>query len=96
MLTMSVMYICLCFLYIRHYSKVVEFKKYLHGASDAASRLTFKFRSGTHGLNEELGRRGREGCVLCDGECESVSHVLWEYPANSSLRNGCLAEDARG
>ena len=42
----------------------------------------FKFRSGTHGLNEELGRyRGREGmkeCLLCDDECESVSHVLWE------------------
>ena len=36
----------------------------------------FKFRSGTHGLNEELGRhRGREGkkeCVLCGDECESV------------------------
>ena len=28
------------------------------------SRLIFKFRSGTHGLNEELGRhRGREGKV---------------------------------
>ena len=37
--------------------------------------------SGTHGLNEELGRhRGRrEGkmeCSLCGNECESVSHVL--------------------
>ena len=45
----------------------------------------FKFRSGTHGLNQELGRhRGREGvkeCLLCDDECESVSHVLWECPA---------------
>ena len=41
-----------------------------------------KFRSGTHGLNEELGRhRGREGkteCSLCGDECENVSHVLWE------------------
>ena len=40
------------------------------------------FRSGTHGLNEELGRhRGREGkseCVLCGAECGSVVHVLWE------------------
>ena len=33
------------------FNKVVEFKKYLHGASDAESRLMFKFRSGTHGLN---------------------------------------------
>ena len=44
----------------------------------------FKFRSGTHVLNE-LGRyRGREGrsqCMLCDDECESVAHVLWDCPA---------------
>ena len=50
----------------------------------------FKFRSGTHGLNEELGRhRGREGnkeCELCGNECESVSHVLWECSAYSSSR----------
>ncbi|CAI8047039.1 hypothetical protein GBAR_LOCUS26004, partial [Geodia barretti] len=62
------------------FNKVVEFKKYLHGKSDAGSRLVFKSRSGTHGLNEELGRhRGREGmkeCLLCDDQCESVSHVL--------------------
>ena len=76
------------------FNKVVEFKEYLHGVSDAASRLMFKFRSGTHGLNEELGRhRGREGmkeCLLCDNECESVSHVLWECPAYSSLRDDLL------
>ena len=38
------------------FGKSVEFKKYLHGICDAGSRLLFKFRSGTHGLNEELGR----------------------------------------
>ena len=52
--------------------------------------MLFKFRSGTHGLNEELGRhRGREGkkeCVLCGNECESVSHVLWECSAYSNSR----------
>ena len=43
-------------------SKKVGFKKYLHGVNDAGSRLLFKFRSGTHGLNEELGRhRGGKG-----------------------------------
>ena len=67
------------------FSKEVEFKRYLHGVSDAGTRLLFKFRSGTHGLNEELGRhRGRSGrteCVLCGDECESVVHVLWECPA---------------
>ena len=63
----------------------VEFKKYLHGVCDAGSRLLFQFRSGMHGLNEELGRhRGREGkteCSLCGDECENVSHVLWECSA---------------
>ena len=51
----------------------------------------FKFRSGTHGLNEELGRhRGREGKTgsrsLGENECENVSHVLWECSAYSSTR----------
>ena len=40
------------------------------------THLLFKLRSGTHGLNEGLGRhRGREGkymCNLCDEDCESV------------------------
>ena len=39
----------------KRFGKSVEFKKYLHGICDAESRLLFKFRSGTHGLNEELG-----------------------------------------
>ena len=34
-----------------------KFKAYLHGVCDAGCRLMFKFRSGTHGLNEELGRQ---------------------------------------
>ena len=58
--------------------------------------LLFKFRSGTHGLNEELGRhRGREGkveCSICGAECESVVHVLWECPAYSSCREGFKAK----
>ena len=54
-------------------------------------RFLFKFRSGTHGLNEELGRhsKGREGKTewsLCGDECENVSHVLWECSAYSSTR----------
>ena len=54
-----------------------EFKRYLHGHRDDGARL---FRSGTHGLNEELGRHsdrhGRVECSLCGAECESVVHVL--------------------
>ena len=56
------------------FGREVQFKKYLHGLSDAGTR------SGTHGLNEELGRhRGRDGkkeCVLCGDECESVSGIV--------------------
>ena len=61
----------------------------MHGVGDAGTRLLFKFRSVTHGLNEELGRhRGREGkseCVLCGAECESVAHVLWECSAYRNI-----------
>ena len=63
------------------FSKEVELKRCLHGISDARTRLLFKFRSGTHGLNEELGRHkgrnGMAGCILWGDECESVVHVLW-------------------
>ena len=52
------------------------------------------FRSGTLGLNEELGRhRGRKGkteCYLCENECENVSHVLWECSAYSSTRTSFM------
>ena len=42
-----------------------EFKKYLHGRSDEGARFLFKFRPGTHGLNEELGRHSdRDGRVV--------------------------------
>ena len=74
----------------KKFGKRVEFKKYLHGVSDAGTRLLLKFRSGMRGLNDELGRhRGREGkseCTLCGAECESVVHVLWECTACSSSR----------
>ena len=74
----------------RTFSKNVGFKMYLHRVSDAGGRHLFKFRSVTHGLNEELGRhRGREGkvkCTLCGAECKSIVHVLWECPAYSNCR----------
>ena len=56
------------------FGKAIEFKKYLHRVADAGSRLLFKFQSGTHGLNEKLGRhRGREGNVSCVVLSVSVS-----------------------
>ena len=78
------------------FGKEVEFKRYLHGVSDAGIRLLFRFRSGTHGLNEELGRHrgsnGRTECVLCGDECENVVHVLWECPAYKDSREEFLAK----
>ena len=63
------------------FGKKVDFKTYLHGVSDAGTRFLFKFRSGTHGLYEELGthrgRNGRTECILCGDEWKSVVHVLW-------------------
>ena len=68
---------------------------YLNGVGDAGTRLLFKLSSGTHGLNEELGRhRGREGkyiymCNLCCEDCEdceSVGHFLWNCPVYSERR----------
>ena len=56
----------------------------------------FKFRSGTHGLNEELGRHrereGRKECLLCNHECESISHVLWDCPVYHTLRNNFMCK----
>ena len=76
------------------FGKVVEFKKYLRGVSDAGTRLLFEFRSGTHALEELVRHRGREDrkeCLLCDAECESVSHVLWDCPA-ASTRSAFMLE----
>ena len=74
----------------KSFCKEIEFKNYLQGVGDPGTRLLFKFRSGTNGLNEELGRhRGKNDdrqCKLCRGECESVVHVLWECPAYDSIR----------
>ena len=44
----------------------VKYENYLQGVGDPGTRLMFKFRSGTNGLNEELGRhRGKNGDRQC-------------------------------
>ena len=80
----------------KSFCKEIQFKNYLQGVGDPGTRLMFKFRSGTNGLNEELGRhRGKNGnrqCKLCGDECESVVHVLWECPVYDSSRNTFMGE----
>ena len=38
------------------------------------------------------GREGRKECLLCDSECESVSHVLWDCPEYASIRSAFMLE----
>ena len=59
----------------------------MQGVGDPGTRLMFKFRSGTNGLNEELGRHTCRGkmvigstSVSYGGLNVSVVHVLWECP----------------
>ena len=63
---------------LRVYSKLKEDseckQKYLFGIPDLGSMVIFKFRSGTHGLNEELHGNGnrKKSCVFCNFECENM------------------------
>ena len=57
----------------------------------AGSRLLFKFRSGTHGLNEELGRhRGREGNKECGNSRADFLLKLQEKLGNGFERFDAL------
>ena len=66
----------------RELKREVGFEDYLEYVKGAPSRLFFKFRSGTHGLFEELGRHASRGgsqeCPNCGACKESVEHVLFE------------------
>ena len=74
--------------------KAVHFKVYMHWACDAGSRLMFKFKSGTHGLNQELeeGRGERSSYYVHNDECEGVSHVLWDCPVYSTIKNDFMCK----
>ena len=64
----------------KSFCKEIEFENYLQGVGVPGTRLMFKFRSGTNGLNEELGRhRGKNDdrqCKLCGDECECSTCAL--------------------
>ena len=67
------------------FGRKVEFNRYLYEVSDAETRLLFLFKSGTHSLNEVLGkykgRNGRTECILCGDECDICrAPALWESP----------------
>ena len=51
-----------------------------------ASKLLFRFRSGTHGQNKEVGRLETVIELFCECECKSVENFFWEcseYSRNS-------------
>ena len=68
-----------------------EFKKYLHGHSDEGARLLFKFRSGTHGLNEELGKHVAIEMVELNVCCVVLSvRVLFTCCGSGSSYSTCM------
>ena len=65
----------------RELKKYFECKKYLHEVSDMDSKLLFRFSSGTHSLNEGLGKNStrnsnKAGFFVSIYECKSVESVL--------------------
>ena len=76
---------CVC----KELKRGVGFEEYLKYVKGPSSRLLFKFRSGIHGLFEELSRHAKGGGSR---ECptwackESVEHVLFECSSYDSQR----------
>ena len=66
----------------KSFCKEIEFKNYLQGVGDPGTRLLFKFRSGTNGLNEELGVKMMIGSVSCVG----MNVRVWYMCSGSVLR----------
>jgi hypothetical protein len=74
----------------------IALQPYLKGCLSLGARLKFKFRAGSHGLGEELGRRrgvAREdrSCELCGGDVESAAHFMLVCPAVGDLRANFLS-----
>ena len=67
----------------RELKREIGLEEYLEYVKEALSRLFVKFRSGTHGLFEELGRHDKRGgsqeCPNCGACKETVECVLFEY-----------------
>ena len=79
----------------RELKREIGLEEYLKYVKGPASRLFFKFRSGTHRLFEELGRHasggGSQECPNCGACKESVEHVLFQCASYDSQRNAFLA-----
>ena len=69
---------------------VVRFEEYLKYVKGHPYRLFLKFRSGTHGLFEELGRHAKMGgsqeCPNCGACKESVEHAVFKCASCDSKR----------
>lgn len=81
---------------LKEYSKIKEswgIEKYILRKLEPGRRLKIKFRSGTSGLMEELGRRqnGEKKCPNCDENVdETVEHLLVSCIAYDNTRKEYL------
>lgn len=77
---------------LRRYEAVKEgrwgMEKWMRGEWTKEKKVKFRWRSGSNGLMEDMGRREGKSkeCVLCGAEEESVEHVLWECDAYGEVR----------
>jgi hypothetical protein len=80
---------------LRRYEKVKDgrwgMEEWMLGRWSRDEKLKFRWRSGSCGLMEDMGRRegGSRACVVCSagGETvETVEHVMWECEGYKELR----------
>ena len=59
--------------------KVIQFKKYIHGASDLGSRLRVRFSGSKKGLSYNNGNNTAKLCPVSPGDLERVSTGLGKF-----------------
>ena len=77
---------------LRRYERVKEgrwgLEEWMLGEWSKDKKLKFRWRSGSCGLNEDMGRRegGSRVCEACKSSDETVEHVMWECEGYEKLR----------
>ena len=71
------------------YQEYIKDKNHYHMNATRVSISVFRI---LHTCTYEHSLCYRKECLLCDAECESVSHVLWDCPAYASIRSAFMLE----